>query len=402
MTDHPPTPTAADRPPPAPTLQLIPIGQLTANPLNLRRRLSGIDELAESIRQVGILEPLLAAPAHDGGLLVVAGHRRLAAAAEASLQTVPCIVRERDEAQIIQTALIENGHRQNLTYVEEADGLQQYMTLTALQVKDLAARVGRTPQHVSARLSLLTLPEVARDALDTGTITLDTALALTELTDYPDLIAGLFDGDRIDADALAHARRQAAVEREVTRLTEEATAKGLRLAETLPPGARWLATLDLTPQQQAAHRRRTCHTVVLDRGWTKPQLVPACTDPDRHTPPPAAAAKPTAADANTAASGADQGEHQARTADARRHAEERQRAEAERERNHKRVAKARRRFLTAALGKRIKRADATIFVLGSVLGRASHTDLTQAAALLGLTAQPDRYGQKDWHTAVSR
>jgi ParB family chromosome partitioning protein len=86
----------------------IPRSELSANPLNGRRKLTGIDELAASIREVGILEPLLVVPSEDGGLVIAAGHRRFAAAEHAELATVPCIVRvDLDEAQVLQAAIVE-------------------------------------------------------------------------------------------------------------------------------------------------------------------------------------------------------------------------------------------------------------------------------------------------------
>jgi ParB/RepB/Spo0J family partition protein len=394
----------------------VPLAELAANPLNVRKRLTGIDELAESIRAVGILEPLVVTPGQDGGLLIVLGHRRYAAAEQAGLTSVPCIVRGFDEAQIIQTALIENGQRDNLTYLEEAEGLQRLMTLTALQVRDIAGRVGRSTQYVTGRLALLTLPDGARAALDAGAITLDTAQQLADLADQPDLIDSLIQPDgQVDPDRLDAARHRVAVDREAARLTEEAAAKGLRLLDREPTasGYAYLATLDLSPGQKAAHPRQSCHAAYLDRSYDRPRLVPVCTNPDRHRPRPASPpAEPSAPGRSGTAAQPSPGEPRPdadavevagedRHARWRAEAAEREREERERDRNRKRVAKARREFLATALSKRIKRADAAVFVFGSVLGRANENDLATAGRILGLTAQADQYGRNDWRTAVA-
>jgi ParB family chromosome partitioning protein len=118
--DDAPAPTASD---PAAPYREVPLAELAANPLNARRKLTDIDALADSVRAVGILEPLLVTPSANGhrGLVIVAGHRRLAAAHKAGLSAVPCVVRALDEIAMVQAALVENSHRQNLTYTEEAE-----------------------------------------------------------------------------------------------------------------------------------------------------------------------------------------------------------------------------------------------------------------------------------------
>jgi len=397
----------------------VPVSELRVNPLNGRRKLTDIDAMADSIRAVGILEPLVLAPADDG-LLIVFGHRRHAGAEHAGLTTVPAIIRtDLDEARVLQAAIIENTQRANLTPTEEAEQLRRLMDLRTLTVTDLAAAVGRGPAYVTGRLALLTLPDRARDALDAGSITLEVAGRLTDLADHPELIDELIDPDgHIDPDLLDAACTRVAVEREAVRLAEEAAAKGLRLVD-LQPGHRHLATLDLTRGQAGAHRRQACHAVILDRSYGKPRLVPICTQPDRHQPatPPApadgarrsAGGRAGTTDRSPAgqagdvesAVGSREPDGGARRAAWRAEADERDRQARDAERNRRRVAKARRAFLTDLMGKRIKRADAAVFVFAGVLDRASQTDLAAASAVLGLTAQPDRWGQKDWRAAVA-
>ena len=414
----PPAPPAAT---PQRAYREVPLDELAANPLNGRRKLTGIAEMADSIRAVGILEPLLLTPADNGQLLVVFGHRRFAAAKQAGLDTVPSIVRtDLDEGQVLQAAIIENNQRENLTYLEEAGQLQRLMDLRALPVRDLAKAVGRSAQYVTGRLALLTLPEAARAALDRGSITLDIALQLAGLADYPEIVADLVDEDgEVDPYLLEAARERVTVERECARLVEEAKAKGLRLIDDDPlsQGFRYLATLDLTTGQQAAHRRQSCHAVYLDRSFGRSRLVPVCTAPDRHRP---AAAKPETADNAGRGSPADSpdgdagerltgqptrdaatGGEQDRAAQLRERAEERKRAEEERERNRKRVAKARREYLAGLAGKRIKRGDAAAFAFGAIIERANTNHLATVGKALGLTPGEGAYGQTDWRTPVA-
>lgn len=404
----------------------VPLGDLAANPLNARRTLTDIDELAESIRAVGVLEPLLVTPTSDepGGLMIVAGHRRFAAAQKAELSAVPCVVRMLDEAAIIQTALVENTHRKNLTYTEEAEQLQRLVDLTALTVGGIAKSVGRSAAYVNSRLALLTLPDVARDALDEGTVSLDVAQQLAEMADYPEVIAELFDDDgRIDSYLLAEARGRVEIEREIARLVEEAAAKGLRLiadprdsddpgTHPLDQGYSYLAALDLSPQQQAAHRRRSCHAVWIESTFGKPRLIAVCTDPARHRRS-APSTEPAPADESAGSPDADtaswNGEPDRSTADGaesswaanRRALEERKRLDDERARNRKRVAQARRDFLTQAVARRIKRADAAVFVFGSVLARANTNQLAWVGKLLDLSPSVDRWDRPDWSAALA-
>jgi ParB family chromosome partitioning protein len=419
--DDAPAPTASD---PAAPYREVPLAELAANPLNPRRKLADIDELADSVRAVGIVEPLLVTPSTKGhgALVIVAGHRRLAAAHKAGLSAVPCVIRALDEVAIVQAALVENSHRQNLTYTEEAEQLQRLVDLTALKVGDIAKSVGRSAAYVTGRLALLTLPDIAHEVLDEGTISLDTAQQLADVADYPEIIADLFDDDgHLDAYLLAEARARVEIERETTRLAEEATAKGLRLLadprdpddpglHPLDQGYSYLATLDLSPQQQAAHRRQSCHAVWIDLSFGKPRLIPVCTDPARHRKPAQAAGPAiTGTQDDPPDTGTSQPDRQLggtaaaedRWAANRRALEERKRAEDERARNRKRVARARRDFLAHAAERRIKRAEAAVFVFGSVISQANTNQRARVGKLLGLNPGTDRWDRPEWSAAVA-
>jgi len=107
---------------PAPMLQTIPIDKIAPAEDNVRRRTNEIKDLAASIASVGVIEPLLVSPAHDGTFVVVAGHRRLLAARQAGITALPCSVRKLTDAERVEIMLAENVARCSLTPIEEASG----------------------------------------------------------------------------------------------------------------------------------------------------------------------------------------------------------------------------------------------------------------------------------------
>lgn len=170
-------------------LRVLPVDQLRPADDNVRRDLGGLTELAESIAGQGVLQALLVNDAGDGTWLIVAGHRRHAAARLAGLAEVPCVVRSLSEVARLEAMIVENIQREGLSPLEEADGLRRLAELTGLGQRALGARLGRSQAHVSKRLALLGLPEAAQQALTDGTITLEGAQALARLKDHPGRIA---------------------------------------------------------------------------------------------------------------------------------------------------------------------------------------------------------------------
>ena len=402
----------------------LPLNRLVTNPRNGRKRLRGIDELAATIKDVGVIEPLIVRP-HDGDTFQICfGHRRFAAATLAGLRVVPCRVKHLDDSQVLKEGLIENVQRDDLTYLEEAEQLGELMELRSFTVQQLADDLGQSPTRVKQRLSLLTLPDKARTALDNAVITYGTALALTEIADYPDEINELIDEqDGVDADQLQEAIRWVGIQRDCVRLRDEAAARGWRLIEAGEPrglGYVYLAELeDLTPARLAAHARQSCHAVYLEVALGRARLTGLCSNPDRHrpaTPTPAAAGTPEGEVRRVAAGGdpmpevrGDEGQGEDDEAQARAEAanarqverEERERQEKEETRNRRRVAAARRSFLSGLIGKRTpKRAEVMAYVFGAVIEKASQTTMGWVAKILGLEPVTGRFGTTNWHTPV--
>jgi len=153
---------------------LAPLAAIRPNPFQPRQTFSdpSIDELAESIRQKGILQPLLVRRVNEGYELI-AGERRLRAAQRVGLEQVPVSVRDATDSELLELALIENLQREDLNPLEEARAYRRLMDEFALTQEAVAARVGKDRSTVANALRLLQLPdeikaEIARGALSGG------------------------------------------------------------------------------------------------------------------------------------------------------------------------------------------------------------------------------------------
>ena len=145
-------------------------------------REEGIDELAESIAERGVLQPILLRPSSDG-FEIVAGERRWRAAQKARLHTIPAIVREIDEAAMAELALIENIQREDLNAIEEAEGYRQLIERHSHTQDGVAKLVHKSRSHVANLLRLLDLPEFVRQSLTSGDITMGHARAVATAPD---------------------------------------------------------------------------------------------------------------------------------------------------------------------------------------------------------------------------
>jgi len=159
----------------------VPLALIRPSPLQPRARFSeeGLKELADSIRQKGLLQPLLIRPKGDGYELV-AGERRFRAAQMAGLSEVPAVVREMDDRAALEVALVENLQREDLSPVEEARGYRRLVEM-GLSHQEIAERVGRSRSAVTNALRLLQLPDEVLAALDEGRISAGHARALLAL-----------------------------------------------------------------------------------------------------------------------------------------------------------------------------------------------------------------------------
>lgn len=156
----------------------MPIGWLRPHPNNPRGPVSAesVQELADSIRAQGILQPLVVAP--DG--VIIAGHRRYEAAKLAGLTEVPVVVRVMSEAEILSAMLVENLQRADLTPVQEARSYQQLLDM-GMSLSGIALAVGKAVATVTSRLKLLTLDKDVQCYVDSGKLTFMSALELSPL-----------------------------------------------------------------------------------------------------------------------------------------------------------------------------------------------------------------------------
>ena len=141
-----------------------------------------LDELAASIREHGIIQPLIVSPGKNNGFILIAGERRLQAAKKAGLKTVPVITRQASDRQHLELALIENVQRADLGPLEEADAYQHLVQDFGLSQEQVAERVGKSRVAVTNTLRLLGLSQRVKQALAEEQITEGHARALLGLT----------------------------------------------------------------------------------------------------------------------------------------------------------------------------------------------------------------------------
>src|SRR2546425_1977464 len=142
--------------------RLIPIDRLDPNPDQPRTDPGDLTELTASIREKGVLEPLLVKPIVMGRWMIIAGERRWRAATEAGLAEVPCIEMDVDDSGVAEIALIENMQRKDLTPWEEADGLRALCERFGYTHEDVARKVGKSRSTVTEALSIASIPEPIR------------------------------------------------------------------------------------------------------------------------------------------------------------------------------------------------------------------------------------------------
>lgn len=159
---------------PAPGLRTAPIDALLPNRFQPRSNFdeSGLEELAESIRAQGVVQPLVVSPQADGTFVIIAGERRWRAAKRAGLATVPIVIREiSEDRELLELALVENLQRADLNIVEEAEAYQTLRESFGLSQEQIGERVGKGRSTITNTLRLLRLPSEVQDMLRSGQIT---------------------------------------------------------------------------------------------------------------------------------------------------------------------------------------------------------------------------------------
>lgn len=148
---------------PTPVGRMIALDKLDPNPDQPRVEIGDLAELTESIKEKGVLEPLLVKPSRiSGRWMIIAGERRWRAAREAGVREVPCIEMDVDDRAVAEIALIENMQRKDLTPWEEADGLRALCERFGYTHEEVARKVGKSRSTVTEALSIATIPEDVR------------------------------------------------------------------------------------------------------------------------------------------------------------------------------------------------------------------------------------------------
>lgn len=168
--------------------RIVKLKDLVASPFNPRKSMNEkeLKELAESIKTLGILQPILVREAKDPAmpsnkLEIVFGHRRAAAAEIAGLTEIPAQVRDLTNDEAMEAQVIENLQRKEITPIDEANGFKQLLKTGRYKVEDLAAKFGKGITYIRTRIRLAALPLAAQKAIDTGELPLTAALELAKL-----------------------------------------------------------------------------------------------------------------------------------------------------------------------------------------------------------------------------
>ena len=164
----------------------ISVGAIRPNSRQPRRRVDaeGVAGLADSVRNQGVIQPVVVRPDGDGGYELIAGERRWRAAKSAGLATVPAVVRETDDRDSLLIALVENVAREDLSPVEEARAYAILQDEFGLSLGEVAERVGRSKPAVSNRLRLLELPDDVLALVERGALTEGHARAVLAVPDH--------------------------------------------------------------------------------------------------------------------------------------------------------------------------------------------------------------------------
>lgn len=182
-------PAAAE--PPGTGLTDIPVEEIHPNPRQPRTvfRQDDLEELAASIREQGVLQPVVVRPRTQGGYELLVGERRLRASKLAGARRVPAIIREVDDRQALEQALVENVQRADLGPLEEAQAYRNLVDLFELTQEEAARRVGKSRVHITNTLRLLDLPEEIKLLMAEGALQAGHARALLAIKDTARQIA---------------------------------------------------------------------------------------------------------------------------------------------------------------------------------------------------------------------
>jgi ParB family transcriptional regulator, chromosome partitioning protein len=169
-------------------VQEVPIDLIEANPYQTRRRLKEetLNELAESIRASGVVQPVILRPSPNGRFQLVAGERRWRASRVAGKTAVPAVIRQLSEEQAMEITIIENLQREDLNPMEQARAFERLSREFGLTQEQISTRTGKDRATIANFIRLLRLPEVVQQALETGVLSFGHGKVLAGLANFPE------------------------------------------------------------------------------------------------------------------------------------------------------------------------------------------------------------------------
>jgi ParB family chromosome partitioning protein len=168
--------------------QEVLIDSIDANPYQTRRRINeaAMEELAESIRASGVVQPVVLRPGPNGRFQLVAGERRWHASKRAGKTTIPAVIRQISNEQAMEITIIENLQREDLNPIEQAKAFERLSREFGLTQEQIAARTGKDRASIANFIRLLKLPEALQDALETGVLSFGHGKVLLALAGFPE------------------------------------------------------------------------------------------------------------------------------------------------------------------------------------------------------------------------
>jgi ParB family chromosome partitioning protein len=264
----PPAATGTPPRPPSRAPMTLPTAQLRAGKYQPRTTFENIEVLVDSVRQFGLLQPILVRPVagEPDAYEIIAGERRWRAAQKAQLHEVPVVIRSLDDLDTLQLALVENLQRADLTAVDEAQGYRRLIDDFKQTQEDVARTMGKSRPHVANTLRLLELPETVRDMIRRDEISAGHGRALLTFPD-PEAMAKRVVAEKLNVRDLEHlasgerlkkasggkkgapgGETKSADTRALERRLEEAL--GLKIALTARGGEKTLLTLEIDNYDQ--------------------------------------------------------------------------------------------------------------------------------------------------------
>ena len=168
---------------------LIPVSEIRSNPYQPRVHFdeTALQEMAESIKEHGVLEPIIVKKSIKGYELI-AGERRTKASRIAGKDKIPAIIKDFNDQQMMEIAILENIQREDLSPIEEAKAYKNFMTKMNMTQEEVAKRFGKSRSHITNLLGLLTLPSVIQNDVMTGSISMSHARVLSKMEDASQIL----------------------------------------------------------------------------------------------------------------------------------------------------------------------------------------------------------------------